>query len=109
MTDLVLPYYCDGGVYTYFLSLSWGGMPIHNLGVLHRDAERRNILYDTRTNSIMVIDFERSKASDQQSRGSISPNCPRQTGKRGAKATGSGDPFALELRYVLVAVSKCMK
>ncbi|KAK2590650.1 hypothetical protein QQS21_011663, partial [Conoideocrella luteorostrata] len=81
--DLVLPYHFNGGVYTYFLLLSWAGQKlptatdpatrtkllqeataavqeIHRLRVLHRDLEPRNVLYDASQISVMVIDFERS-------------------------------------------------
>ncbi|ORY64925.1 uncharacterized protein BCR38DRAFT_513253 [Pseudomassariella vexata] len=72
MTDLVLPYYYDQGLYTNFLFLSFGGLPLvecinqidkydvldavrtaymsmHQLRVLHSDAEIRNILYNVQT------------------------------------------------------------
>ncbi|KAJ4864936.1 hypothetical protein T069G_01466 [Trichoderma breve] len=67
----------------HFLFLGWAGRPlseyknrfsnlnmtdaitrilkaIHKLGVLHRDAELRNILYDEHSDTLMVVDFERS-------------------------------------------------
>lgn len=81
--DLILPYYDDCGVYKHFLFLSWAGRPmfehrkqvrsgdmpdavtrifkaIHELKVLHRDTELRNILYDEHSGTLMVVDFERS-------------------------------------------------
>ncbi|KAI0868385.1 hypothetical protein GGS24DRAFT_482524 [Hypoxylon argillaceum] len=81
---LVLPYYYDGGVFTHFLFLSWAGRPlfdivrgtakdtiismtrkafqaIHELKVLHRDAEPRNVLYDSHNGSVMIVDFERAE------------------------------------------------
>ncbi|KAK8093313.1 serine/threonine protein kinase [Apiospora kogelbergensis] len=84
LLDLALPQYCDGGVYNHLMLLSWGGRPLlgcvdqvdkqtviagvasafaalHRLGVLHRDAEARNILFDAPTGRVMVVDFERAE------------------------------------------------
>lgn len=82
--DLIRPYYYDCGVYTRFMFLSWAGRPIfectagqvsaidvadattrifkaiHELRVLHRDAEPRNILFDEHSGRLMAVDFERS-------------------------------------------------
>ncbi|KAK2052519.1 hypothetical protein LY76DRAFT_630015 [Colletotrichum caudatum] len=69
--DPVLPFYYDSGIYKHFLFLSWAGRPLfdsanqairtdvvdmvakaykdlHKLGILHGDAEPRNVLRDTR-------------------------------------------------------------
>jgi serine/threonine protein kinase len=34
---------------------------VHNLGVLHKDLEPRNILWNPQTKTVMIIDFERAK------------------------------------------------
>ncbi|KAG5288067.1 hypothetical protein I7I48_10153 [Histoplasma ohiense] len=77
------PYYYDGGVYTHMLLLSWAGEPvqqstnsshaedilflvshalrsIHAKGVLHGDAELRNILWNSTCKRPMIVDFERA-------------------------------------------------
>lgn len=102
--DLILPYYHDCGVYKHFLFLGWAGRPIfdyksrisnlnmtdaitrifkaiHRLRVLHRDAELRNILYDEHSDTLMVVDFERSVYWKRQAQASISPK-DRQARKK---------------------------
>ena len=87
--NLVLPYHYDSGVYMHFMFLSWAGRPlfecfgkvnkagfidkvttifkaVRELHVLHRDAEPRNILYNTISDSVMVVDFERAELHDRQ-------------------------------------------
>ena len=78
-------YYFDHRVYVVYMAfLSWGGTElnamaatnrlteaterkviqslrmIHKLGVIHADMRAANILYDSRTGNLMVIDFERA-------------------------------------------------
>ncbi|KAI1506365.1 hypothetical protein F5X99DRAFT_415206 [Biscogniauxia marginata] len=107
MIDLVLPYYYNHSVYTYFLFLGWGRLPLakcinqinkpavlnavstaykrmHLLGVLHLDAEPRNILYNVQSKSIMIIDFEKASIINCQPLGLISPN--------GTTCKGEPDP-----------------
>ncbi|KAF1976070.1 hypothetical protein BU23DRAFT_631413, partial [Bimuria novae-zelandiae CBS 107.79] len=38
---------------------------IHNLGVLHKDLEPRNILWNEDTGRVIVIDFERAEEVEQ--------------------------------------------
>ncbi|GBF66275.1 hypothetical protein TMEN_8995 [Trichophyton mentagrophytes] len=77
------PYYFDEGIYTHMLFLSWAGesiskagvvpqdadvsslvhnalQSIHSKGVLHGDAEPRNILWNPTSQNVMIVDFERS-------------------------------------------------
>ncbi|CAK7228875.1 hypothetical protein SCUCBS95973_007029 [Sporothrix curviconia] len=90
IADIALPLYGYGGVFHHILLLSWAGRSLarytaddaaysgiscetavpaieaafqrmHELGVLHGDAEPRNILYDAGTRMLMVVDFERSE------------------------------------------------
>ncbi|KAH9436304.1 hypothetical protein MCOR02_005208 [Pyricularia oryzae] len=112
LMPLVLPQYCDGGVYKHILLLSWAGMPlsssggavdkpfgiasiskaiaaIHRFGVLHGDAEARNILVDR--HHPMVVDFERATIRDRAPLGLISANTKR---KHGAPQKRDKDAFA---------------
>ena len=36
---------------------------MHQLGMLHRDAAPRNVLYDARDNTIMIVDFKRARST----------------------------------------------
>ncbi|KAF2453121.1 hypothetical protein BDY21DRAFT_357348 [Lineolata rhizophorae] len=137
--DLILPYYYDGGVFEHFMFLSWAGRPVfkcinqlsqpgvvdavttafkelHTLGVLHCDAEPRNILYDADRSNLMVVDFERAKFYDRQPLGSISPNGQKRRGKRGMlqkqekddmSQKQEKDDFAQELQFAVDSVSRC--
>ncbi|EGD92063.1 hypothetical protein H112_00352 [Trichophyton rubrum D6] len=85
IVDLVpkFPYYYDEGIYTHMLFLSWAGesiskagvvpqdadvsimvhnalQSIHSKGILHGDAEPRNILWNPTSQHVMIVDFERS-------------------------------------------------
>jgi len=131
ITDLILPYYYDCGVYTDFLFLGWAGLPIykcpkqlqklnilqairiaytslHQLRVLHLDAEPRNVLFDIQTGKVMIVDFERAKALSRQPLNSISPNCLAQKRKRGTKER-SISTFSQELQLALSRFSKCIE
>ncbi|KAK1973778.1 hypothetical protein LZ30DRAFT_609870, partial [Colletotrichum cereale] len=95
--DLILPFYYDSGIYEHFLFLSWAGQPLfdsanqairadvvdavakaykelHKLGILHGDAEPRNVLRNTVSGNIMVVDFERAELRCRPPLGSISLN-----------------------------------
>ncbi|KAL6871323.1 hypothetical protein J3F83DRAFT_656835 [Trichoderma novae-zelandiae] len=81
--QLNLPFMHDAEEYTHFMLLSWAGRPVkhywgsptnqgfvtsthraytelHNAGIIHRDAELRNMLYNPQLDRIMLVDFERS-------------------------------------------------
>ncbi|KFY32082.1 hypothetical protein V493_00531, partial [Pseudogymnoascus sp. VKM F-4281 (FW-2241)] len=81
-SNLKLPYYYDCGVYVTMLFLSWAGRPLyinpenekyvleeatsalkalHNLKVLHKDAEPRNMLWDEHRRKLMLVDLERAE------------------------------------------------
>ncbi|KAI1839791.1 hypothetical protein JX266_013997 [Neoarthrinium moseri] len=128
LVDLVLPYYYDCGVFTQFMFLSWEGKPLsesieelnkhdivrkvtgiytrlHQLGVLHRDAELRNILYDSQHRRFCVIDFERALLPSREPLASISTNVPARKRKRGKKDRAV-DPFAQELRRLCEKLSR---
>ncbi|KAK8851775.1 Reticulocyte-binding protein 2-like protein a [Apiospora arundinis] len=131
IVELVLPYYYDCGVFTHFMFLSWGGRPLfeyaecvkrpaaldaitdiytrlHHLGVLHRDAEARNILYASEHQSFTLVDFERAVIPTCKPLASISPNRQAPKRKRGAKGRVS-DPFTQELQLVCGNVLKCIR
>lgn len=120
LMSLVLPQYCDGGVYKHFLLLSWAGKPlsssdgridkfvvtasiskaitaIHRLGVLHGDAEARNILVDGQ--HPMVVDFERATIPDRAPLGSISANAKLKR-KHGPSQKRGNDAFAKEFAAI---------
>ncbi|KAM5441378.1 hypothetical protein MferCBS31731_003449 [Microsporum ferrugineum] len=91
-----LPQYFDGGVYTHMLFLSWAGesirkdkksgytldtvstaydalKTIHSKGVLHGDAEPRNILWNPIYQRVMIVDFERATIRRPLSDVSVNP------------------------------------
>ncbi|KAH8165240.1 hypothetical protein CIB48_g3011 [Xylaria polymorpha] len=114
--DLATPYYYEGIcelVHMMFLSfggkrisqcLTTGNRPlitkevdhsaqaIHNLGVLHKDLEPRNILWNEETGRVMVIDFERAEVVEQRTvLGIISANRKRERGPDASMAKQGGD------------------
>ena len=128
MIDLVRPCYYDSGVFVHFMFLSWAGRPLfqcagqvsradvvdevtiafkklHVLRVLHRDAKPRNLLYDPKTRTLMVVDFERAEFRERQPLGPISPNGQRKR-KRGQE--DMKDDFERELQSVVGQVSSCL-
>lgn len=126
--DLVLPYYYDGGVYVHFLFLGWAGRPlfdlpsetdkmaivdavsagfkaVHNLHVLHGDAEPRNILYDN--GHVMIVDFERAKLPSREPLGLISLNRKRKHSMCQEKQGRS--EFAAELKSIIQGVKHSIR
>ncbi|KAH0441700.1 serine threonine protein kinase [Colletotrichum camelliae] len=132
--DLALPLYYDSGVYKHVLFLSWAGVPLfdtanqaakadidvvaqaykkmHQLGVLHRDAELRNVLRDTVGGSIMVVDFERAELSCRPPLGLLHSNIQSKKRKRaalekpGSSAYQGKHGFAIELESIVGHVSR---
>jgi hypothetical protein len=47
---------------------------LHQLHVLHRDAELWNVVYDREKDSLMVVDFERAEIYDRQALQPIDAN-----------------------------------
>ncbi|KAI2602457.1 hypothetical protein GGR54DRAFT_502095 [Hypoxylon sp. NC1633] len=72
---------------------------IHELGVLHRDVELRNLLYGTR---LMVIDFERADGYDGELLSLVNPN-PGETWYERRYRKGT-DRCAAEKREVMAIV-----
>lgn len=102
--DLDHPYMYDGiADIVHMMCMGYGGQPIyrrimaanrvqitqqaersiqaiHQFGVLHRDLEPRNILWDPKLGQTMIIDFERAEVQELRAvLGTISPN---REGKR---------------------------
>jgi hypothetical protein len=119
ISGLDVPYYYDGAELTHLLLMSWGGKSlaamtreesslvqvssesylllsrealtaIHNRGVLHHDAEPRNMLYNEDSRTLMMVDFERSELCDRQILGELSPNRKRK------RADGQGSKAAVD-------------
>ncbi|EGE77253.1 hypothetical protein BDDG_00190 [Blastomyces dermatitidis ATCC 18188] len=122
--DPKYPYYYDEGVYTHMLLLSWAGKPIleimkldnsacviemtsqslqaiHLAGVLHRDVEPRNILWNEDCNRPMLVDFERAEMHNALS--AISPNL-RLKRKRLGKNRST---FSKELSKAQSSLERC--
>jgi tRNA A-37 threonylcarbamoyl transferase component Bud32 len=122
--DLATPYYYEGICeLVHMMFLSFGGQrisqrlttknrplitkqvdysarAIHNLGVLHKDLEPRNILWNEETGRVMVIDFERAEVVKPRTvLGVISPNRKRKRGSAANMAKqGVDDVFVRERR-----------
>jgi hypothetical protein len=104
--DLDLPYHYDGVELRHALLLSWAGISlahlmvrdenfasikpscdaqaaeaykaIHALQVRHGDKAPRNMVYDTSTRRLMIIDFERSEINRRHALSELSPNYKRK-------------------------------
>lgn len=128
--DLIRPYYYDSGVYAHFIFLSWAGQPllncvdpiikagiddavatifkaVHKLGVLHRDAEPRNILYNADSGKLMVVDFERAEYRSRWPLGSMCPNGQNRKRKRVISQEQTEDDFMRELESAVERASSC--
>ncbi|KAL7622747.1 hypothetical protein AAE478_006425 [Parahypoxylon ruwenzoriense] len=126
MIDLVLPYYYDGGVFEYFMFLSWAGRPLHKvaegaigkdtligvvaaafralhqLQVLHGDAEPRNVLYDVHAGRAMIVDFERAQVV--RDRWPLGPTSPNRKRKHGTLQKQTRDDFSMEVQSIIASV-----
>ena len=129
--DLIRTYPYEGVVgLVHMILLSFGGRPIrwylntgnranliesarcsmkaiHELGVIHRDAMPRNMLWSVEINRVMVIDFERAEIASDQPRtalGQVSPNRKRKRGTEGEKGS---DAFSNELRLIARELQVC--
>ncbi|KAK0655611.1 hypothetical protein B0T16DRAFT_15030 [Cercophora newfieldiana] len=136
LIDLVLPHYHDGRVLKHFLLLSWAGQTLskcigqidktlttfatiaaftglHQLHILHGDAEPRNILYDAVSGRVMIADFERAQFRGSQPRSPTRPSgqCRRREPgalrKQRRPQQQRKDDFTRELRSVVEKVSSC--
>ncbi|KAK8872288.1 serine/threonine protein kinase [Apiospora arundinis] len=132
LLDLALPQYCDGGVYKHLMLLSWGGRPLlgcvdqvdkqtviagvasafaalHRLGVLHRDAEARNILFDAPTGRVMVVDFERAEFRGREPLACLTAQSQNRKRKRKASKKQVSDEFGREFQSVMGSLSKIVE
>ena len=77
---------------------------IHQLGVLHRDAMPRNMLWNAEASQAMMIDFERAEILEQRTvPGVISPNWKRKMiTKTPKKGQGGCDAFAREMQRAIM-------
>ncbi|ROT35227.1 hypothetical protein SODALDRAFT_254478, partial [Sodiomyces alkalinus F11] len=128
--DLRRPWHYNDRVNMHFLLLSWAGQPLfdfsdqvdkvtvakgvtaiftamHNLNVIHLDAEPRNILYDGNGN-FMVVDLERAEFRGRQPLSQVSPNSPNRKRKRGISQKVETDDFMKELRSAVEKASSCI-
>ncbi|CAK7270166.1 hypothetical protein SEPCBS119000_003948 [Sporothrix epigloea] len=123
LTELSTPYHHDGRVWDNLLLLSWAGRPLyqcvgnlsrtqfmadvteafkklHELSVLHGDAEARNITYNGE--APMIVDFEKANRSKRQPHGVPKP----RKRKRGTAQEQRDAPFVEELQSVTKSVSR---
>lgn len=120
IAHLDLPWYFNGGIYEHFLFLGWAGHPLrecitsdnqaffvdaittafkemHQLRVLHCDAEPRNMLYDAERKTVMVVDFERAVYHEFQGR---QDSADTYGSKHKRLRRLDDDSFTKELKYV---------
>ncbi|KAK2468737.1 hypothetical protein H9L39_19664 [Fusarium oxysporum f. sp. albedinis] len=124
--NLVKPYYYDSGVYEAFMFLSYGGQPVskglgevnadvtneilaalgqlHQHGVLHHDAEPRNVLYDKRTGRCMIVDLMQAEFHDRQPPGSININA-RNRKRKWVPRKHDKDAFAVEAQSLRASLT----
>ena len=125
--NLELPYYYNGGTYVRMLFLSWAGRPLfdcinenskallqkktaqalqalHEMHILHQDAELRNILYDTSERRLMIVDFDRAQIQIRPSRKPTSLNLQRK--QRVDKIAPADDRFGHEIRHAMTCISR---
>ncbi|EKG09444.1 hypothetical protein MPH_13515 [Macrophomina phaseolina MS6] len=131
LTDLEIPYFYDGGAYKHMLFLSWAGRPLfkfinqdnkvallerakatlgqlHGLGLLHNDAEMRNVLWDERTGGLMWTDLERAEGRARRPLGEICPN--RKRNRTACKLiSGSNDEFSREMMLLSAHVARSVR
>jgi len=131
--DLVRPYFYEGiAEIVHMMFLSFGGtlisqhinannrsdlieqvgrsiQAIHRLGVLHRDAMPRNMLWNEEVRQVMVIDFERAAVPKLGAvLGVISPNRKRKRviegGLNKQPIDGRGE-FVREMQWAMIELS----
>ena len=81
---------------------------LHQLQVLHKDAESRNILWDEQSQSLMFVDFERAELGMRQPLGDITPNRKRKRSIENQKQP-TVDDFGLELRRAIFNFSRILE
>ncbi|KAI8658996.1 Protein kinase domain-containing protein [Fusarium keratoplasticum] len=126
VVNLIRPYYFDSGVYEDFMFLSYGGRPVlkglrevstavaneiltalgrlHQHGVLHRDAEPRNVLYDKRTGRCMMVDLMLAELHTRQPLGPINVNRGDRK-RKWASGKHKKDVFAAEAQSLRASLT----
>ncbi|EXL67606.1 hypothetical protein FOPG_16285 [Fusarium oxysporum f. sp. conglutinans race 2 54008] len=127
VVHLIKPYYYDSGVYEDFMFLSYGGRPVlkglgeanadianeilaalsrlHQHGVLHHDAEPRNVLYDKRTGRCMIVDLMLAEFHGRQPLGPINVN-GRNRKRKWAPRKHEKDVFAIEAQSLRASLTQ---
>ncbi len=107
----VLLFYCSNKVNTTDIQnqVRLAVTEMHKRHVLHCDGKLRNILYDSQTGRVMMIDFDRAKICDERTPlGAITGNRQNRRKRRRIKleARGDDDDFVREIESVLNEVDK---
>ncbi|KAI8711235.1 Protein kinase domain-containing protein [Fusarium sp. LHS14.1] len=127
VVDLIKPYYLNSGVYEDFMFLSYGGRPVlkglrevntnavkkilnalgrlHQHGVLHRDAEPRNVLYDKNTDRYMIVDLMLAKLRTRQPLGPIDVN-KRNRKRKWTPGKHEKDAFVVEAQSLRASLTQ---
>ncbi|WAO93440.1 Protein kinase domain-containing protein [Fusarium falciforme] len=127
VVDLIKPYYFNSGVYEDFMFLSYGGRPVlkglrevnknvvkeilialgrlHQHGVLHRDAEPRNVLYDKDTGRYMIVDLMLAELHARQPLGPINVN-RRNRKRKWAPGKHEKDVFDAEAQSLRASLTQ---
>jgi hypothetical protein len=79
---------------------------LHDLQVLQKDPEPRNILWDEHSQRLNFVDFERTEIRARQPLGVITPNRKR---KRGEGKHDVEDDFSLKLQQAKQCISRWLR
>ncbi|PGH36096.1 hypothetical protein GX50_01108 [[Emmonsia] crescens] len=72
---------------------------IHALGVLHHDAETRNLFWSEESENVLVIDFERSEILHPE-RAPLENTSPNQKRKRGSESMGEETKVDVRQKWI---------
>ena len=114
-TNLVLPYYHNGGQFVCFLFQSYAGVPvsqainkenkadmlsnithaiqaIHRLRVLHCDPMPRNMMADKNSGWVQIVDFERARIQEEEKKAVVRKKLPLRTRSANGRIIPSSSP-----------------